>query len=73
MLTKAKLILSNREIVLKILFTFALLLVFKAGTYIPIPFISTTSVRQILSGNDQGESNSSGNSSEIPEEPGERE
>lgn len=52
MLNKAKLILSNREIVLKILVTFALLLVFKAGTYIPIPLISTTSVQQVLSGND---------------------
>ena len=52
MLNKAKLILSNREIVLKILVTFGLLLVFKAGTYIPIPLISTTSVQQILSGND---------------------
>ncbi len=52
MFNKAKLILSNREIVLKILVTFALLLVFKAGTYIPIPLISTTSVQQILSGND---------------------
>jgi len=52
LLTKVKLILSNREIVLKILITFALLLVFKAGTYIPIPFISTTSVKALLSGND---------------------
>lgn len=52
MFNKAKLILSNREIVLKILVTFALLLVFKAGTYIPIPLISTTSVQQVLSGND---------------------
>ncbi len=52
MFTKAKLILSNREIVLKILVTFALLLVFKAGTYIPIPLISTTSVQQVISGND---------------------
>ena len=52
MLNKAKLILSNREIVLKILVTFGLLLVFKAGTYIPIPLISTTSVQQIIKGND---------------------
>lgn len=52
MWNKAKLILSNREIVLKILVTFALLLVFKAGTYIPIPLISTTSVQQIIAGND---------------------
>ena len=49
MLNKAKLILSNREIVLKILITFALLLVFKAGTYIPIPLISTANVQAIVS------------------------
>ncbi len=52
MFNKAKLILSNREIILKILITFAFLLVFKAGTYIPIPLISTVSVKQIISGND---------------------
>ena len=51
-MNKIKLILSNREIVLKILVTFGLLLVFKAGTYIPIPLISTTSVQQIIKGND---------------------
>jgi preprotein translocase subunit SecY len=49
--TKAKQILSNREILLKILITFGLLLVFKAGTYIPIPLVSTTSIKQILDGN----------------------
>lgn len=52
MFNKVKLILSNREIVLKILITFALLLVFKAGTYIPIPLISTTSIKSVLSAND---------------------
>lgn len=52
MFNKAKLILSNREIVLKILITFALLLVFKAGTYVPIPLISTTSIKGILQQND---------------------
>ena len=52
MLTKIKLIFSNREIVLKILITFALLLVFKAGTYIPIPLIDITNVKAIVSGND---------------------
>lgn len=51
MFTKAKQILSNREILLKILVTFGLLLVFKAGTYIPIPLVSTTSIKQILEGN----------------------
>lgn len=52
MLEKAKKILSNREIVIKIVFTFAILLVFKVGTYIPIPLVSTTSIRQIIAGND---------------------
>ena len=52
MLTKAKLILSNREIVLKILFTFALLLVFKAGTYVPIPLLDTSYIRHIVKNND---------------------
>ncbi|MBQ9899563.1 MAG: preprotein translocase subunit SecY [Acholeplasmatales bacterium] len=51
MFNKAKQILSNREIVLKIIITFALLLVFKAGTYIPIPLIDTNSVRNMISDN----------------------
>jgi len=45
---KVKAIFSNREIVLKILITFALLLVFKAGTYIPVPLFDTTNVQAIL-------------------------
>jgi len=48
---KAKLILSNREVVLKILITFALLLVFKCGTYIPIPLISTESFTSFIENN----------------------
>ena len=48
MLTKAKRILSNREIVLKILVTFALMLVFKIGTYIPVPLFDTTNVQAVL-------------------------
>lgn len=52
MFNKAKLILSNREVVLKILITFALLLVFKAGTYIPIPLIDTSTITNLISGND---------------------
>lgn len=52
MLTKAKLILSNREIVLKILITFALLLVFKAGTYVPIPLLDTTYIRTVVKNNE---------------------
>ncbi len=52
MLEKAKKIFSNREIVRKLIFTFAILLVFKVGTYIPIPLVSTTSIRQVIAGND---------------------
>ena len=52
MFNKAKLILSNREVVLKILITFALLLVFKAGTWIPIPLIDTKPVETTLSSNE---------------------
>ncbi|MDE7213186.1 MAG: hypothetical protein K2N42_01240, partial [Anaeroplasmataceae bacterium] len=52
MLEKLKKILSNKEILRKIIFTFAILLVFKIGTYIPIPLISTTSIRGIIAGND---------------------
>ncbi|MCM1130830.1 MAG: preprotein translocase subunit SecY [Roseburia sp.] len=52
MLEKLKKILSNKEILQKIIFTFAILLVFKIGTYIPIPLISTTSIKGIISGND---------------------
>lgn len=48
MFNKAKLILSNREVVLKILITFALLLVFKAGTYVPIPLIDTTNITNYI-------------------------
>ena len=52
MLNKVKLIFSNREVVLKILITFALLLVFKAGTFIPLPLIDTGRVKNIVEGND---------------------
>ena len=48
MLEKVKKILSNREIVLKIIFTFAILLVFKVGTYIPIPLVSTNGILQVI-------------------------
>lgn len=51
MFNKAKLILSNREIVLKIIITFALLLVFKAGTYIEIPLMHTSEIKSMLDGN----------------------
>jgi len=49
---KLKKILSNKEILRKIIFTFAILLVFKIGTYIPIPLVSTTSIRGTIAGND---------------------
>ena len=52
MLNKVKLVFSNREVVLKLLITFALLLVFKIGTYIPIPLIDTTNVRALVQNND---------------------
>jgi preprotein translocase subunit SecY len=45
---KLKKILSNREVVLKIMITFGLLLAFKAGTYIPIPLFDTTQVQGIF-------------------------
>ena len=52
MFNKVKQILSNREIVLKIMITFAILLVFKAGTFIPIPLIDTTTITSMISGNE---------------------
>ncbi len=52
MLEKLKKILSNKDILLKIIFTFAILLVFKIGTYVPIPLIATTSIREVISNND---------------------
>ena len=48
MFDKFKKILSNREVVLKIMITFGLLLAFKAGTYIPIPLFDTTQVKGIF-------------------------
>ncbi|MGM9972199.1 MAG: preprotein translocase subunit SecY [Anaeroplasmataceae bacterium] len=51
MLSKIKRIFSNPDIVRKILFTFLILLVFKLGTYLPIPLIDTVGVKQMLDGN----------------------
>ena len=51
-LEKSKQIFSNREIVLKIIITFAFLLVFKVGTYIPIPLIDTATIRAQISGSE---------------------
>ena len=52
MFEKLKKILGNRDIVLKIIYTFILLLVFKAGTYIPIPLIDTKAITETIKGND---------------------
>lgn len=52
MFEKLKKILSNQEILQKIIFTFAILLVFKIGTYIPIPLISKTGIENVMKGND---------------------
>lgn len=51
MLEKLKRIFSNPEIVKKIAFTFLILLVFKLGTYLPVPLIDTKGVSTILEGN----------------------
>lgn len=45
MLEKIKKIFSNREILRKLIFTFLILLVFKIGTYIPIPMVDTLAIR----------------------------
>lgn len=51
MLEKLKRIFSNPDIVKKITFTFLILLIFKLGTYLPIPLIDTVAVKQLLEGN----------------------
>ena len=51
MLEKLKRIFSNPDIVKKITFTFIILLIFKLGTYLPIPLIDTVAVKQLLEGN----------------------
>lgn len=52
MFEKLKKILSNQEILRKIIFTFAILLVFKIGTYIPIPLVSTIGIKQVIENTD---------------------
>ncbi len=52
MLNKAKLILSNKTLLRRILITLGLLLVFKIGTFIPIPLIETTGIDSVLENND---------------------
>ena len=51
MLVKLKKILSNREILRKLIFTFLILLVFKIGTYIPIPMVDTLAIRSEIANN----------------------
>lgn len=51
MFDKFKKIFSNREIVLKLIWTFLLLLVFKLGTYIPVPLIDTVAIGETIKGN----------------------
>lgn len=52
MFEKLKKILSNREIVLKIMITFGILLVFKIGTYIPIPLVNIDGIKSVIATND---------------------
>lgn len=51
MFTKLKKILSNGEIIKKLIFTFLILLVFKIGTYIPIPMVDTLAIRAEIANN----------------------
>lgn len=52
MLTKFKRIFSNPQIVRRIAITFLILLVFKIGTYIPVPLIDITAIKSMIQGND---------------------
>lgn len=51
MFEKLKKILSNREILKKLMFTFLILLVFKVGTYIPIPMVDTLAIKAEITNN----------------------
>ena len=51
MFEKLKKILSNREILKKLIFTFLILLVFKIGTYIPIPMVDTLAITETIRNN----------------------
>lgn len=51
-MNKLKRIFSNPNIIKRLAFTFLILLVFKLGTYIPVPLIDTNSIKQVLKGND---------------------
>ena len=49
---KIKRIFSNPEIVKRLAFTILMLLVFKIGTFIPVPLIDTTGIKNTLANND---------------------
>lgn len=51
-MNKLKRIFSNPDIIKRLAFTFLILLVFKLGTYIPVPLIDTNSIKQVLKDND---------------------
>lgn len=51
-MNKLKRIFSNPDVIKRLAFTFFILLVFKLGTYIPVPLIDTVSIATILEGND---------------------
>ena len=47
-MNKLKRIFSNPDIIKRLAFTFLILLVFKLGTYIPVPLIDTNGISQVL-------------------------
>lgn len=51
-MNKLKRIFSNPEVIKRLAFTFFILLVFKLGTFIPVPLIDTLSIETVLKGND---------------------
>lgn len=52
MFPSAKRIFSNPGVIKKIAYTLLVFLVFKLGTYVPIPLVSTEAVRAVISDND---------------------
>lgn len=51
MLNKTKLILSNQTLLRRIMITLGLLLVYKVGTFVPIPLIDTNALSSVLADN----------------------
>ena len=51
-MNKIKRIFSNPEIVKRLAFTILIMLVFKIGTFIPVPLIDTTGIKATLANND---------------------